>query len=433
MLSRIEEQIDKKNKKFKRTSRFVIFLSLVFVLTTISLSTIIYIKYRSTQNWTSSKLNSSMSNITPEFAKNTYTVEMADDINRLNNVTSILEKIRQDNGLTDETIKSANIAYDESQSILKKYNITTGEAIKNQDTLKMYIDIYNVEQSAYKKPETKQLEQLIAMLNKKLIEKENETDNVILKRLNTIVSDYQALNTFSDTFIPQLGEIKNGIITVKSDITEEMTNQILTSIDDAHLDKFANIKKLKTIMRSTKWNKIINSNMQLSEKQKWENIYAAFSALSASQYIEVSKVRTLADAEQLGIKITGNQNLTGYEILKTSPVTHLQANGEVVNSGQYVRKDSEIIATINPMYKPIPTPSKPNSSTTTESEEKEPKTSTSSSSETETSSSSETETSSSSSETEDSSSSETEDSSSSETENSSAEPIELPPSTTQHP
>ena len=295
-------QIDKKNKEFKRTSRFVIFLSLVFVLTTISLSTIIYIKYRATQTWTSSKLNSNMSNITPEFAKNTYTVEMADDINRLNDVTSILEKIQKNNGLTDETIKSANIAYDESQSILKKYNITTGEAIKNQNTLKMYIDIFNVEQSAYKKPETKQLEQLIAMLNKKLIEKETETDNVILKRLNTIVSDYQALNTFSDTFIPQLGKIKNGIVTVKSDITEEMTNQIITSIDDAHLDKFSNIKKLKTIMRSAKWNKIINSNMQLSEKQKWENIYAAFSALSASQYIEVSKVRTLSDAEKLGIR-----------------------------------------------------------------------------------------------------------------------------------
>ena len=85
-----------------------------------------------------------MSNITPEFAKNTYTVEMADDINRLNNVTSILEKIQQDNGLTDETIKSANIAYDESQSILKRYNITTGEAIENQNTLRMYIDIFNV-------------------------------------------------------------------------------------------------------------------------------------------------------------------------------------------------------------------------------------------------------------------------------------------------
>ena len=80
MLSRTEVQIDKKNKKFKRTSRFVIFLSLVFVLTTISLSTIVYLKYRTTQNWTSSKLNSSMSNITPEFAKNTYTVEIADDI-----------------------------------------------------------------------------------------------------------------------------------------------------------------------------------------------------------------------------------------------------------------------------------------------------------------------------------------------------------------
>lgn len=74
MLSRTEVQIDKKNKKSKRTSQFVIFLSLVFVLTTISLSTIVYLKYRTTQNWTSSKLHSSIPNITPEFAKNTYTL-----------------------------------------------------------------------------------------------------------------------------------------------------------------------------------------------------------------------------------------------------------------------------------------------------------------------------------------------------------------------
>ena len=433
MLSRTEVQIDKKNKKFKRTSRFVIFLSLVFVLTTISLSTIVYLKYRTTQNWTSSKLNSSMSNITPEFAKNTYTVEIADDIKKLNGVTSSLKKIQQNNGLTDKTIKSAKIAHNESQSILKRYNITTGEAIENQNTLRMYIDIFNVEQRAYTKPETKQLEQLIAMLNKKQIEKETQTDNVILKRLNTIVSDYQALNTFCDTYIPQLGEIKNGIVTVKSNITEEMTNQIITSINDAHLDKFSNIREFKTIVRSTKWNKIINSNMQLSEKQNWENIYAAFSALSQSQYIEVSKIRTLSDAEKLGIKIEGNQSLTGYEILKTSPVTHLQANGEDVDSGQYVRKDSSIIATINPMYKPIPTPSKPDSSTTTESKEKEPESSTSprasSSVPSSVPSSSETEESSPST----SPSSKPEDSSSSETKDSSDEPVVLPPFTKQHP
>lgn len=35
----------------------------------------------------------------------------------------------------------------------------------------MYIDIFNVEQRAYTKPETKQLEQLIAMLNKNKLKK----------------------------------------------------------------------------------------------------------------------------------------------------------------------------------------------------------------------------------------------------------------------
>jgi hypothetical protein len=376
MLSRIKEQTDKKDKKNKQVSRFIISLSIVFILATVSLSMMIYMKYRTTQNWTSSKLNSNMASIPPEFAKNTYTVEMANDIKKLNDVNKSLDAIKRDNGLTDKTIDTAKIAKNESQSILKKYNITTGEAITNQNTLKMYIDIFNIEQNAYETPEAKQLEQMIAMLNKKQIEKETETDSIILKRLNVIASDYQKLNTFTDTYVPQLGEIKNGVVTVKTDITEDLTNQIITSIENDRLDKFSNIKKLKTIISSTKWNKIINSNKQLSKKQKWDKIYAAFNALSQTQYVDISKIKTLQDAENLGLKIKGNKDRTGYEILKTSPVTHIQANGETVFSGQYVRKDIVIIATIDPTYKPIPSQSDSSSSSTTETNDSERESST---------------------------------------------------------
>lgn len=432
MLSRTKVQTDKKNKKAKRVSRFVISLSIVFILATISLSMMVYMKYRTTQNWTSSKLNSNMAIIPPEFAKNTYTVEMANDIKKLNGVNKSLDTIKRDNGLTVKTIDTANIANNESKSILKRYNITTGEAITNQNTLKMYIDIFNIEQSAYTAPETKHLEQLIAMLNKKQIEKETKTDSIILKRLNAIASDYQTLNTFTDTYIPQLGEINNGVVTVKSDVTEELTNQIITSINDNHLDKFSNIQKLKRIINGTKWNKIINSNVQLSKKQKWDNIYAAFNALSRSQYVDISKIRTLLDAEKLGITIEGNNDRTGYEILKTSPVTHIQANGETIASGQYVRKDIVIIATINPTYKPIPLQSNPNSSSAIETNESESKSSptsrdtprdtyeTSGSKTTDSSTSTSTSTSPS-------------PSVNQSTETSSDDSIVLPPSTTQHP
>ena len=86
MLSRIQVRTDKQDKKAKQVSRFVIFLSMAFILATMSLSLMIYMKYRTTQNWTSSKTDSNMASIPPEFAKNTYTVEMANDLKKLNNV-----------------------------------------------------------------------------------------------------------------------------------------------------------------------------------------------------------------------------------------------------------------------------------------------------------------------------------------------------------
>lgn len=363
MASRVELQEKKDEKHSKRVSKFVVAISLTFILVTLLISSVVYLKYRTTQEWTSSKLNTKLANVPPEFAKNTYTSEMSNDITKLGDIIKSIKVAENNNGLDVKTISTARKTLATSTTILKRYEVTTGEAVNNLNDLKLYIDIYDGEKNAYDKPDAGKISQLIATVNKKQIEKETKTNTEILKRLNSVSDDYQKLNVFLDKYIPTMGTITKDVIMVDPKITKDVTNDMKSQIDKSNLTKFPNIAQLKRIISSHQWDNILETNSQAIQKSNWDTIVTAFKALTQSQYLDVSKVRTLEDATKLGLTISGNDIKTGFDLLPTSPVTLITANGTKLDTNQYVRKDATIVVTINPTYKKIQVEVKPTPST----------------------------------------------------------------------
>lgn len=357
----------KKEKRKKRSKRFMITMTALTIIGVSGVSFIgykIYQQYTATDTWDKTAIEGDLANMTPEFAKNHISAEMLDDVNSLSNVTKLLKTISEQNGLNDQTVNDAKTMLEKSQSILKKHKIINGEAFTNQENLKLYIDIYEVEKNSYSEFKADELSRVMTLLSSKNLKNHNKGDTNIMNRLNIIATSYNNLNNFVDTYIPMLGTVDNGILTLGTNIDEDVTANMLKTIDEDSLDKFDNIRSLKKLLTSTKWKNAVKKNKATADKSTWDAVYAALTSMSKSDYIKYSDVATYADALKLGLPVYNLETRTGYEILETSVVKSITVNGVNVKPGQYFKNTGTVAVTISPNYKEIQTTT--TSSSTTE-------------------------------------------------------------------
>ena len=356
------ERIKKKRKK--RSRRFMIGMFIISILSvTVSalIAWSIYDGYKKTHKWDKQAIAGTYAQMTPEFAKNHMSADMIDDINSLSNVTAMLDSVKENNGLKD--INQAKSTLSNSEKILEKHKIISGEAYDKQEELRFYIEIYDLEQTAYETLDSIKLSQTMTALSSKLVEKNAPHDKAIMARLNQIATDYNALNSFVNTYVPILGTIADGTVTVKADVTQAITDEMINKINENNLEKFQNIKTLKELLQSSKWENIIKNNTTISDENKWKERYQVFDSLTKSLYIKESDVTTYADAMNLGLYVEGLVEKEGYEISKKSTVDSIIVEGVKVKSGQYFRKDAKITVMIKPIYDKLPEPSSSSTST----------------------------------------------------------------------
>ena len=368
--SRIQKKkIDKQIKSVKRDrkfSRFALFTSITFIVSSIVIGFIIYTRYNQTVKWRDVDLTGKEADVPPEFAKNTYSFDMISDINKLSNVTTLLKEVENHNGLTSENIQQARSALKQSESILKEYKITGGESYQNQENLKLDIDVYDIEQSAYDKPNAKKLSDIINRVHQRNLTKETTVDTEMLKRLNIIAQDYNKLNEYVNKYIPEIGTINNNVVTVKTSINQKLTTDMLNNLENNNLTKFPNIKKLQTLLSSASWSNVIRNNNRLKEKESWDNTIKIFDTLSKGEYIAVSDIKTLKDARHEGFSIKGLVSRTRYNILQDSPVSYIMVDGNKVTDGQYIYKLAHVTVYIDPTYEKDPNYKEPESSSSKE-------------------------------------------------------------------
>ena len=360
------ERIKKKRKK--RSRRFMIGMlgiSILSVAVSALIAWSIYDGYKKTHKWDKQAITGTYAQMTPEFAKNHISADMIDDVNSLSNVTAMLDSVKSNNGLND--INQAKSALSNSEKILEKYQIISGEAYNNQEELRLYIDIFELEQTAYDTLDSIKLSQLMTTLSSKLVEENAAHDKAIMARLNQIATDYNTLNYFVNTYVPVLGTITEGLVTVKADVTQSTTDEIINSINEHKLEKFKNIKTLKELLQSSKWEKIIKNNATISDENKWKERYKVFESLTQDLYIKESDVTTYTDALNLGLYVYGLVEKEGYEISTKSTVDSIIVDGVKVKSGQYFRRDANITVQIKPIYDKLPESSSSSTSTTSSS------------------------------------------------------------------
>lgn len=231
MSDRLDTQKDKrKTKRYRRTSRAILLLLLISITGLGMLMGMLYAEYEKTESWQGSDLDQELASIPPEFAQNTYDLGVLDDISILGQSSEILSVIDGHAGLTEETIADAENVAKTADALLSENGIESGDSVQNLERLQLYIRIYHIERTIYDTLDTESLAQVMTAIQQRVLYDENEADTQALIRLQGIVGELSALNTFVDTFRESLGDIVENVLIVPDTMTREQTNTILAHL-----------------------------------------------------------------------------------------------------------------------------------------------------------------------------------------------------------
>ena len=355
-MSITQSRINREEKKRKRISKrtMTIIIGAALALTSVAGVAGFQIYHQ----WSYSKaqidknaFKGKLSELPAEFAKNNISADMIDDVNSIREVKKYIKEAQANGGLTDSNIKAARASYNKSKKILAHYKLIAGEAKQDQDLLDLYIQSYDVSKNAYTSLDSNKLSDIITKVSTRVIENNNDGDKKILDKLNNIATDYTNLNTFIETYSPLFGTVDKNTVTLDLNVTNKDTKAMRKAISKDDLTKFTNIDKLDSLLASKSWEKAISKNDAKRNKDAFATIEQAFKLLTKNQYIKASDINTYADAVNAGFTVYGVTERKGYLINDNSPIKSLTIDGVNIKSSQYIRKGSDVIATINPNYK----------------------------------------------------------------------------------
>ena len=352
MSSRSDTQKDKrKTKRYRRNSRAILLLLLISVTGLGMLTGMLYAEYEKTESWQGSDLDQELASIPPEFAQNTYDLGVLDDISILGQSAEILSVIDEHAGLTEETIADAEDVAKTTDALLSANGIESGDSVQKLERLQLYIRIYHIERTIHDTLDTEALAHVMTAIQQRVRYEENEADTQALIRLQGIVGELSALNTFVDTFRESLGDIVENVLIVPDTMTREQTDTILAHIEEQSLSKFTVIQALRKVMTSPTWNRILVNNSILSDIDRWDNEWATYQTLNKNQYRRIGVHTTLNDIEQMEwITVQGVSPRPLQTVLGHSVVKELTVNDTPVQYGQYVRVGLPVIAHVEPVY-----------------------------------------------------------------------------------
>lgn len=325
-------------------------LLLINLLIIGGLSGIIIYRYSKSQTWNSSILANTQNNIDPELARNTYSPEMTRDLRSLSRVADVLQTAQRNGVLAEQDREQARQVYQNANSILRKYKIKNGQSKDQVDCLKVYLDVDDFLDSAYKIPNAKAVNDLIGRVSNENLHNAEAINNNYLKKLSNVAASYNKLNTFISDAFDILGTSNDGIIDVKADVSASDVRSLNKEISKNDLTRYSAVRKFKKLINGSHMTHVIDRNNSQKAKDKWAKALHVFDSMSQSQYQSVSSINNVADAKKAKIQIDMSNVDTSRTLSDDSSVVKLTLHGTELSNDLYFKIGAPVIATIKPEY-----------------------------------------------------------------------------------
>ena len=325
-------------------------LLLINLLIIGGLSGIIVYRYSRSQTWNSNILANTQNNIDPEFARNTYSPEMTRDLRSLSRVNDVLQTAQRNGVLAEQDREQARQVYQNANSILRKYKIKNGQSKDQVDCLKVYLDVDDFLDSAYKKPNAKTVNDLIGRVSNENLHNAEAINNNYLKKLSNVAASYNKLNDFIADAFDILGTSNDGIIDVKANVSASDIKSLNKEISKKDLMKYSAVRKFKKLINGSHMTHVIDRNNSQKAKDRWNNALQVFSAMTQSQYQSVSSINDVADAKKAKIQIDMSNVSANQKLSDDSRVVKLTLHGTELSNDLYFKIGAPVVATIKPEY-----------------------------------------------------------------------------------
>ena len=325
-------------------------LLLINLLIIGGLSGIIIYRYSRSQTWNSSILANTQNNIDPELARNTYSPEMTRDLRSLSRVADVLQTAQRNGVLAEQDREQARQVYQNANSILRKYKIKNGQSKDQVDCLKVYLDVDDFLDSAYKIPNAKAVNDLIGRVSNENSHNAEAINNNYLKKLSNVAASYNKLNTFISDAFDMLGTSNDGIIDVKANVSASDVRSLNKEISKNDLTRYSAVRKFKKLINGSHMTHVIDQNNSQKAKDKWAKALQVFSSMTQSQYQSVSSINDVADAKKAKIQIDTANVDTSKPLSDESRVVKLTLHGTELSNDLYFKIGAPVVATIKPEY-----------------------------------------------------------------------------------
>lgn len=325
-------------------------LLLINLLIIGGLSGIIIYRYSRSQTWNSSILANTQNNIDPELARNTYSPEMTRDLRSLSRVADVLQTAQRNGVLAEQDREQARQVYQNANSILRKYKIKNGQSKDQVDCLKVYLDVDDFLDSAYKIPNAKAVNDLIGRVSNENLHNAEAINNNYLKKLSNVAASYNKLNTFISDAFDMLGTSNDGIIDVKANVSASDVRSLNKEISKNDLTRYSAVRKFKKLINGSHMTHVIDQNNSQKAKDKWAKALQVFSSMTQSQYQSVSSINDVADAKKAKIQIDTANVDTSKPLSDESRVVKLTLHGTELSNDLYFKIGAPVVATIKPEY-----------------------------------------------------------------------------------
>lgn len=312
-------------------------------------------KYEETIKWDNSSLLSQIHQVPPSLAKNYITHEEQKLFTILTEVNMSLNEIIDNVGVLDSKKDGYWKLYNEAKEVIEN-NKELYESFTDKEIIedfKLYLEADETIKTAYNDYSLENLKKHSEKFSKRLSKRNNEFERSLFEQLRQISKDYVVLEEFSKRILPQLGVVDNKILSVKLEVTKEMTNSILNEIKDKKLYKFKHISKLEKILEGAVWNTIVDNNRITKEYLAWQDAKAVLETLTKSDYILVGKLKTTKDI----LDYDPSASLAykpGYTIDDDSKVLGVYMGNTMLDDDLYMKKGSHVWYSIEYKYTKTP-------------------------------------------------------------------------------
>lgn len=306
-------------------------------------------QYQDTRDWQNTAYTGEIKDVEPFLAKNYIKTDEREAVAVWQQLDQALSEIDASGGIPEDKVGGYKSLLEESKSWQEAYGLGTGEIPSKNSRLSLYLELEELLPTVYETPAAEQLQQLTNRLYTAQMEADAPVHAEYFERLKVVAADYQNLSLFLSNFMPRLGTIEDGILSVDKQVGKKTTQDLVGEIEEHSLQKFPFIADLYKLLKGEQWDNVLKRNEITRAYEAWNGARSQLESYGKSEYYAASSVATYQDALDMGLDVY-TQEKEGYTIDPASPVYTITCNGVIITKDQYIRYGTPVIVTLKEKY-----------------------------------------------------------------------------------